>query len=73
MIRNEHNPPLQITGVKSRGNQYQAIFLAAKNQSYRLDYGSDEVETPKCDATVVLGSLRLQGDQRRQSQNRDAL
>ena len=61
VIRNEDSPPLEITGVKSRGNQYRAVFLAAANQSYRLDYGSDEAEPPKYDAAAVLGPLRLRG------------
>ena len=62
VIRNEDSPPLRITGVKSRGNQYRAIFLAAENQSYRLDYGSHEVEPPKYDAAAVLAPLRLRDD-----------
>jgi hypothetical protein len=62
VIRNEDSPPLEITGVKSRGNQYQAVFLALKGESYRLDYGSEEAEPPRYDAAAVLGPLRLQGD-----------
>jgi hypothetical protein len=60
VVFNEDNPPLQITGVKARGNQYRAIFLAGADQSYRLLYGSAEVEPPRYDAAAVLGSLRLE-------------
>jgi hypothetical protein len=62
VIQNEDSPPLKITGVKSRGNQYRAMFLAGANQTYRLYYGSDEAEPPKYDAVAVLAPLRLQGD-----------
>ena len=62
VIQNEDSPALKITGVKAKGNQYRAVFLAQANQTYRLYYGADEAETPKYDATAVLGSLRIQGD-----------
>jgi hypothetical protein len=58
VIRNEDNPPLTITGVKSRGNVYRAVFLAAANETYRLGYGSDEADEPKYDAAIVLAPLR---------------
>jgi len=62
VIQNEDSPALKITGVKARGNQYRAMFLAGANRTYRLYYGSDEADAPKYDAVAVLGSLRLQGD-----------
>ena len=62
LSQNEDSPALKITGVKARGNQRRAVFLAGANQTYRLYYGADEAETPKYDAVAVLGSLRLQGD-----------
>jgi hypothetical protein len=58
VIDNKDNPPLKITGITARGNVYQAIFLAAENETYRLCYGSEEVESPTYDAAVVLASVR---------------
>jgi hypothetical protein len=62
VIQNEDNPPLAITGIKARGNQYRTIFLTEENRSYSLYYGSEEVASPKYDAAEVLGSLRLRGN-----------
>jgi hypothetical protein len=61
VIRNEDSPPVEVSGVKSRGNEYRAIFLAEKDQSYRLDYDSDNVESPRYDAAAVLAPLQSQG------------
>ena len=58
VIHNEDNPPLAITGVQPRGNVYRAIFLADKNKTYRLGYGSEEIDRPEYDAAVVLAPLR---------------
>jgi hypothetical protein len=57
VVRNEDSPPLSITGVKARGNEYRAVFLAAADEPYRLGYGSDRVEEPKYDAAAVLFAL----------------
>lgn len=62
VIRNDDNPPLAITGVKAFGNVYQAVFLAAEGQPYRLCYGSEQTERPKYDAATVLGPLRERQD-----------
>lgn len=62
VIRNEDNPPLTITGVKGRGNAYRAVFLAAADESYRVYYGSEQVEQPKYDAAAVLLPLRQRSD-----------
>ena len=58
VIRNEDNPPLKLTGATARGCVYRVVFLAAKDESYRLGYGAEEVEQPKYDALAVLGPLR---------------
>jgi hypothetical protein len=58
VIRNEDNPPLKITGVKAKGNIYRAVFLAEENETFRLGYGSDEVDPPNYDAAAVLAPLR---------------
>jgi hypothetical protein len=57
VIRNEDNPPLAITGVKARGNVYRAVFLAAKDEGYRLAYGAEETDPPKYDTATVLAPL----------------
>ena len=57
MIDNKDNPPLEITGVTARGNVYQAIYLAADNESYRwLRLGGGR--EPEYDAAVVLAAVR---------------
>jgi hypothetical protein len=58
VIHNEDNPPLAITGVAARGNVYRAVFLAGKDQQYRLAYGSDEAEEPRYETAAVLAALR---------------
>ena len=58
VIHNKDNPPLAITGVQPRGNVYQAVFLADENNTYRLGYGSEEIDRPEYDAAVVLTPLR---------------
>ena len=58
VIHNEDNPPLEVTGVTARGSVYRAIFLAAENETYRLGYGSEEAESPRYDAAVVLAPVR---------------
>ena len=58
VIHNEDSPPLAITGVEARGNVYRAVFLAEQGNHYRLCYGSDEIESPKYDAAMVLAPLR---------------
>jgi len=62
VIRNEDSPPLSITGVKTQGNMYRTVFLAAAKENYRLYYGSDVVEQPKYDAAAVLTPLRHGGE-----------
>jgi hypothetical protein len=58
IIDNEDNPPLEISGVKSEGNVYRAIFLAAEAKTYRVFYGSETAESPKYEASTVLSALR---------------
>jgi hypothetical protein len=67
VIRNEDNRPLAITGVNARGNVYRVVFLTAKDETYRLAYGSDEAKQPRYDAAVVLAPLR-QGHGTREGQ-----
>ena len=69
VIRNADNPPLKILGVKADGNVYRAVFLAAENETYRLCYGSDDIDPPNYDAAAVLAPLR-QGRKGRRSPSR---
>jgi hypothetical protein len=62
VICNEDSPPLEIKGVKARGNEYRLVLLAAGNETYRLCYGADEVGRPEYDAAAVLGPLQLRGN-----------
>lgn len=62
VIHNEDNPPLKITGVKGRGPQYRAVFLAAAGERYRLAYGAENVGSPRYDAVAVLNTLRREGN-----------
>jgi hypothetical protein len=61
VIRNEDNPPLDITGVKgvkAEGNVYRAVFLAQEGKSYRVFYGSETAQSPRYEAATVLATLR---------------
>jgi hypothetical protein len=58
VIHNEDSPPLEITGIKARGNVYRAVLLAAASETYRASYGSEEAEQPQYDAAAVLRPLR---------------
>lgn len=63
VIDNGDNRPLDITGVKARGNVYRTVFIAEPNVSYRLAYGSETAETGDYDAAAVLAPLRAEGHQ----------
>jgi len=58
VIRNDDNPPLDITGIRAQGNGYRLVFLAAPGKTYRLHYGADELEAPRYDTARVLDTLR---------------
>lgn len=57
-IRNEDNPPLEISGVQAQGVGYRILFLAAPGKSYRLAYGAERAERPRYETTAVLETLR---------------
>ncbi|HLF97141.1 MAG TPA: hypothetical protein VI457_08360 [Methylococcaceae bacterium] len=57
-IRNEDNPPLEITGVQAKGVGYRLLFLAAPGSSYRLAYGAEQAERPRYETSAVLDTLR---------------
>jgi hypothetical protein len=61
VIRNEDNPPLKITGIKTLGSVYRAMFLAEGGEKRKLFYGNSEIAAPKYDAVSVLEPLRLHG------------
>jgi hypothetical protein len=58
VVRNEDNPPLDVTGVKAEGNVYRAVFLAQEGKSYRVFYGSETAQSPNYEAGTVLAALR---------------
>lgn len=58
VIQNEDNPPLRVSAVTARGNQYHVLFLAGSGEAYRVVYGNDVVAKPKYDAAAILGYLR---------------
>src|SRR5205807_10114482 len=58
VIRNEDNPPLNVTGVKAEGSVQRVVFLAQPAKTYRLFYGSETAETPNYEASTVLATLR---------------
>lgn len=63
VVENGDNRSLDVTGVKARGNVYQAVFLAEPKVSYRLAYGSATAERGEYDAAAVLAPLRAAGHQ----------
>lgn len=60
VVRNEDSRPLKISGVTSSGITYRVVFLAEAGQSYRLAYGSENVESPRYDVAAVLAPLRAE-------------
>jgi hypothetical protein len=58
VIDNEDNPPLEVTGIKAKGNVYRVTFLAQKDKSYRVLYGSEDAQSPKYETAAVLAALR---------------
>jgi hypothetical protein len=57
VIDNADNPPLEITGVQAEGTSYRLVFLSSEGRTYRLEYGSDTMESPRYDTAAVLASL----------------
>src|SRR5439155_17699554 len=47
VIRNEDNPPLNVTGVRAEGSVQRVVFLAQPGKTYRVFYGSETAEAPK--------------------------
>ena len=58
VIRNQDNPPLEITGVEAEGNVYRTVFLALPGKDYRVFYASESAEKPSYDMATVLMPLR---------------
>jgi hypothetical protein len=58
VIHNADSPPLEISGVKAKGNSYRVVFLAAAGETYRLYYGAKKIDSPSYDAVAVLAPLR---------------
>ena len=57
VIRNEDSPPLEVTGVKARGNVYRAALLGQEGKTYRVCYGSETAKQPRYDTSAVLAAM----------------
>ncbi|MCA9230890.1 MAG: DUF3999 family protein [Planctomycetales bacterium] len=53
VIDNRDSPPLEVSGVAARGNEYEIVFLAAPSTSYQLVYGLPEAEAPQYDTAAI--------------------
>lgn len=57
VIDDGDNPPLAIAGVEGDAVDHRLAFVAASGRSYRLEYGSDALASPRYDADAVLTAL----------------
>lgn len=58
-IDNHDSPPLSIQGVRSLGNVYHVVFLAAPDKQYQLVYGSvGEAEAPTYDTAAIRAAMK---------------
>lgn len=60
VIENRDSPPLAVTGVEAAGPQYEVLFLAVPNISYRLTYGAPtathaDLDTAAIDTLIANG------------------
>ncbi|NQU38640.1 MAG: hypothetical protein HQ523_01675 [Lentisphaerae bacterium] len=53
LLHNGDAPPLRLEGLRGRGPLWQALFLAAPGQSYRLLLGSEQVPAPLFDTAHI--------------------
>ncbi|MDD5035217.1 MAG: hypothetical protein PHE55_10695 [Methylococcaceae bacterium] len=58
VIRNEDNPPLEITGIMGLGNGYRLVFLPTAGKTYRVHYGSQQAVHPNYDTSSIRELLR---------------
>lgn len=57
IVENQDNPPLDITGVRAKGNVYRAVFLHEAGKNYRVFYGEESAKPPRYDVSTVLALL----------------
>jgi hypothetical protein len=53
VIRNQDNPPLEITAVSGAGNGYNLLFLPQQDKIYSVRYGSDKAGQPSYDTAPI--------------------
>ncbi len=56
-IDNRDSPPLEVTGITARGNEYEIVFLASPDTRYQLVYGSTDAEPPQYDTAAIAQVL----------------
>lgn len=52
-IDNRDSSPLEVTGIKAKGNEYEIVFLASPDTQYRLAYGSTDAAPPQYDTAAI--------------------
>jgi Protein of unknown function (DUF3999) len=58
VIDNRGSPPLAITGVEAKGNQYETVFMAAADQPpLEMLYCSETAQAPDYDTAAITASL----------------
>lgn len=57
VIDDRDSPPLEVSGIKADGNVYEVLFLASRDTSYQLVYGSDDAESPQYDTAAIARVL----------------
>ncbi len=64
-IDNRDNAPVNITGIKVRGNKYELLFLGNPQTHYQLFYGNDKAKPASYD-TAAIQELLQKGFQPKQ-------
>jgi hypothetical protein len=57
LIDNHDNPPIAVTGVRTKENLYEVLFFPKGGFSYRLYYGGSGGMAPNYDTETVLRSV----------------
>lgn len=57
VIENRDSAPLALTGIEAFGSAYEAIFLAAPAEKYRLAYRTQRTERPDYDVAAIDAAL----------------
>lgn len=57
VIENRNSPPLAVDGIEGEGSEYELVFLADPQATYRLTYGDADATGPIYDIAAVRASL----------------